>query len=221
MKRYTVIKNFLGLLHENDVLIFSGNEICKEAYPYNRHNCFYISESFGIAAAFGLGLAMCTDKRVFVFIGEGELLRELGVIAQIGVSGCQNIFLVILDNKCYQTAGGQPTIFESFLSKKGFIYNSGSKVSTFTKHFRDKRFKRLKDRFTRLVGPLVILMDVDRGVNKGLEGITLDLIEQKNNLIELVQNNDLETALFVPPLLPKVEEINALNFNELSSGGIK
>jgi hypothetical protein len=220
MKRYTVIKNFINLLEENDILIFSGRELCREAYQANSPNCFYINESAGVAPAFGLGLAMCTDKRVFVFIGEGELLRELGIVAQIGVSRCQNFFLVVLDNKCYQTAGGHPTIFERLLSKKGLIFNSGSKVSTFTKHFQDKRFKRLKDRFTRFVGPLVILMDVDKGVNKSLEEIDINFIEQRDKLIEFAQNEDLETALFAPPLLPEVGEINALNLSELSSGGI-
>ena len=39
MKRYTVIKHFMDLLHENDILIFSGSERCKEAYQYKNNNC--------------------------------------------------------------------------------------------------------------------------------------------------------------------------------------
>ena len=220
MKRYTVIKHFMDLLHENDILIFSGTELCKEAYQYKKNNCFYIEDSVGTAAAFGLGMAMCTDKRIFVFLGEGELLRELGVIAQIGASKCSNIFLVLLDNGGYQTAGGYPSVFDSVLSKKGLIFNSNTKVITFTKHFRDKEFKRLKDRFPRLMGPMVILMDVDKGTKKGLRKININLKRQRDNVSKFILDSTKETAMFVPPILPMPDvETKTLDIDMLNTGG--
>jgi len=221
MKRYTVIKHFVDLLYENDILIFSGRELCKEAYQYKEDNCFYIEDSIGMAAAFGLGMAMCTDKRIFVFLGEGELLRELGIIAQIGASKCSNLFLVLLDNGCYQSAGGYPTVFENMLSKKGFIFNSNTKVITFTKHFRDKGFKRLKKRFPRLVGPLVIFMDVDKGIKKGLPEMYIDFEEQRDRISKFILDPTKETAMFIPPILPMPDvETKTLNIDMLKTGGI-
>lgn len=221
MKRYTVINNFINLLHDNDVLIFSGEELCKEVYENDKRNHFYIKDSIGVAIPFGLGIAMCTDKRVFVFVGEGELLRELGIISQIGASKCSNMFLVLLDNGCYQAAGGYPTVFENMLSKKGFIYNSNTKVITFTKHFKDRQFKRLKDRFPRLVGPLVVLMDVDKGVKKGLEEIDIDFKEQRDRISKFILDPTKETAMFVPPIMPMPDiETKTLNIDILKTGGI-
>ena len=220
MKRYTVIKNLMDLTHDNDVLIFTGKELCKEAYQYGKDNCFYIEDSTGVGAAVGLGAAMCTDKRIFVFVGEGQLLRELGIISQIGASKCSNMFLVLLDNGCYQSAGGQPTVFENMLSKKGFIYNSNTKVITFTKHFKDKKFKRLKNRFPRLMGPLVILMDVDKGVKKGLEEIDIDFREQRDRISAFILDPTKETAMFVPPIMPMPDmDAKTLNIDMLNSGG--
>ena len=221
MKRYTVVNNFVNILHENDVLIFSGKELCKEVYGNHQPNYFYIKDSIGVAVPFGLGIAMCTDKRVFVFIGEGELIRELGIISQIGASKCNNIFLVLLDNGCYQSAGGYPTVFENMLSKKGFIYNSNTKVITFTKHFKDREFKKLKARFLRLMGPMVILMDVDRGIKKELEEINIDFKEQRDRISEFILDSTKETALFVPPILPKPDlDTKTLNIDVLQTGGI-
>ena len=216
MKRYITLKNFINMLNDNDVLIFSGKELCKEAFEYDKPNHFYINNTNGIAPAFGLGAAMCTDKRIFTFIGEGELLRDLGIVAQIGASRCENMFLIVLDNGCYQSAGGHPSIFESILSKKGFIYNSGSKVIDFTKHFQDKNFKRLKDRFTRLTGPLVIFIDVDKGFKKDLKEIEIDYISQRDRIKKLIENKELKSALFVPPPLG---EITTLNVDNMSIGG--
>ena len=221
MKRYTVVRNLIELIHENDVLVFSGDELCKEAFMSHKDNHFYVQESIGVAIPMALGMAMCTDKRVFVFVGEGELLRDLGVLAQIGASKCRNMFIIILDNGCYQTAGGYPNIFESLLSKKGLIYNANMKVSTFTKHFKDKHFKRLKNRFERLIGPMAILMDVDKGVKKDLPHVDIDLEEQRDSISKLVMDKEKETALFYPPTLTDLEsEIKTLNIDLLKIGGI-
>lgn len=222
MKRYTVIKHFIDLLHENDILIFSGPELCKEAHEYKKNNYFYMEDSIGMAASFGLGIAMCTDKRVFVFLGEGELLRELGVLAQIGASKCSNLFLVLLDNGCYQSAGGYPSVFENLLSKKGFIFNSNTKVITFTKHFKDKEFKRLRDRFPRLMGPMVVLMDVDKGIKKGLDKININFKKQRDGVSKFILDPTKETAMFVPPIMPMPDaEIKTLNVDMLKTGGIE
>jgi thiamine pyrophosphate-dependent acetolactate synthase large subunit-like protein len=222
MKRYTVIKHLLELLHENDILIFSGEEICKEAYVHHKDNHFYVNDSTVSAAIpVALGIAMCTDKRVFVFAGEGEMLRELGVLAQIGASKCRNMFLVLLDNGCYQSAGGYPNIFENVLSKKGLIFNSNMKVSTFTRHFKDKRFKQLKNRFERLMGPSTILMTVDKGIKKNLPCLDIDLIEQRDRISKMIMNLEKETALFFPPILPSIgAETRTLNVDSLQTGGI-
>ncbi len=219
MKRYTVIKNFINLLHENDILIFSGEELCKEAYQYKNDNHFYINDSIGVAAAFGLGMAMCTDKRVFVFMGEGELLRELGIIIQMGASICGNMFIVLLDNGSYQSAGGHPNIFDNVLSKKGLIFNSASKVATFTKHFKDREFKSLKERFTRLVGPMIILMDVDKGFKRNLEELFIDFVEQRDKIKAFIADTAKETAMFVPPILPIPN--NDLQTLNVDIGGVK
>jgi len=220
MKRYTVVKHFISLTHDNDVLVFSGKELCKEAYQYKKDNCFYIEDSTGVAISVGLGVAMCTDKRIFVFIGEGQLLRELGIISQIGASKCSNIFIVLLDNGCYQSAGCYPTVFENMLSKKGFIYNSNTKVITFTKHFKDNQFKRLKGRFSRLTGPLVVLMDVDRGIKRGLPEINIDFENQRDRMLEFILDSTKETALYVPIIMPVPNAVTkTLNIDKLNTGG--
>jgi len=220
MKRYTVVKNLIGLLDDNDVLIFSGEELCKEAYQYSSDNCFFIKDAVGMAMSFSLGMAMCTDKRVFIFLGEGELLRELGVLAQIGASKCSNLFVILLDNGCYQSSGGHPSVFDNVLSKKGLIYNSNTKVITFTKHFKDKQFKRLASRFTRLVGPIVILMSVGKGKKKGLDNITIDLEEQRDRISKFILDHTKETAMFVPPVLPTPDiDVQTLNVDLFKIGG--
>jgi hypothetical protein len=130
------------------------------------------------------------------------------------------MFLVLLDNGCYQSAGGYPSVFENILSKKGFIFNSNTKVITFTKHFKDKEFKRLKDRFPRLMGPMVILMDVDKGIKKGLDKININFEKQRDRVSKFILDPTKETAMFVPPIMPMPDvDTKTLNIDMLKTGG--
>jgi len=221
MKRYTVVKHMINLLHGNDVMIFSGQALCEEAFEHYKDNHFYINGPAGVAVSVALGMAMCTDKRIFVFIGEGELLRELGVLVQMGASKCRNMFLIILDNGCYQSAGGHPNIFESLLSKRGFMYNANMRVSTFTKHLKGKHRNNLRNRFERLVGPMVILMDVDRGIKRNLTEVDIDFEEQKDRISKLILDPTKETSLFISPIMPSSNnDVNTLDLDSLQTGGI-
>ena len=216
MKRYILIKNFIKLLHHNDVCIFSGQEMCKEAYQYDRQGNFYIDKPFGITMSFSLGVAMSTNKRVFIFIGEGDLLRELSSVAQMAVSECKNICLVVLDNGTYQSAGSHPTIFDSIVSKKGFFYNLGFLVQDYTKHFSNRGFKQLQNIIDNLVGPVCIFIEVNKGIKKNLEEINIVKSDMKDEFIKFISNKELSTSLFDPINTDKV-----LNFDDIVSGGNK
>lgn len=213
MKRYTVIKNFVASLEDNDVAIFSGKEMCKEAYQYDRPGNFYIQDSYGLAAAFALGVAMCTDKRIFVFIGEGDLLRDLSITTQMSASKCPNIFLVVLDNGVYQSAGNFPNIMESMRSKRGVMFNMGLVVFDFTVYLVKKEFSKMKFFMKNLRGPIVLFFDVDRGVKKQLSEIDIFQEDLKTRLMEFLKSKETGTSLYKP-------SGPVLNANDVKTGGI-
>jgi len=216
MKRYTLLRNFIKLLHTNDICIFSGEEMCKEAYQYDRPGNFYIKDFFGLSLSFALGVAVGTDKRVFVFVGEGDILREMSAVTQLAVSYCKNLFLVVLDNGCYQSEGKHPNIFNSIVSKKGFFYNFGFLVQDYVKHFTNREFKQLRNILNNLIGPVCIYMEIDNGVKRGLKNVDLSAIEMKNRFEKFVLNEDLSTSLFESTTTGQV-----LNLDEISTGGNK
>ena len=202
MKRYRVIKEFLSCLKDNDVAIFAGEDLSKEACPYDREGNFYILDSPGVASSVALGIAMNTNKRIFIFAGDGECLMELGAYAQTAVSKCKNIFCVILDNDCYQAAGGSPTIFRSVNSMTGVLFNLGFVFQNYTPHFRKKiSVPYMTKKIGNLVGPIAILIEVDKGYKKDLEELDFSKIDIRNRIIEFINNEDSGTSLFVPPLL--------------------
>jgi len=78
MKRYTGIRVLTQALMDSDIGIFIGKDLCKEAYPYRQHesNLYFPDTKEGLLSV-SLGMAMCTDKRIFVFCEDHYAIRNM------------------------------------------------------------------------------------------------------------------------------------------------
>ncbi|EMI14563.1 sulfopyruvate decarboxylase subunit beta [Bacillus stratosphericus LAMA 585] len=72
-----------------------------------RDNNFYMLGSMGMPISFGLGLALGTTENVYVIDGDGSLLMNLGGLSTVAKINQKNLKIIILDNGCYATTGGQ------------------------------------------------------------------------------------------------------------------
>jgi hypothetical protein len=197
MKRHTTLKKFVPFLKENDVIIVSGPGLIKDIFEFDDQRMFYF-ERLGLALNFSLGLAMATDKRVFVFCEDGELLRNYDAIAQMGASKCNNIFIVALSCSRYQDSGGQPNIYDSLNAPKGSLFNLGLVVYDFSSYFEIKgMLKELDNIIERARGPMIIMIKVLPGIRK----LPLPKFSEKKTMRRLerfVQDKSLGTSLYVP-----------------------
>lgn len=183
MKRQTIIKLFSSYLKENDLAIFAGNNICREAFFNDREGNFYIEDETGIGLSLALGIAMCADKRVFIFCDDYYLLKELSASVHIALSKCKNIFLVVLVSGEYQYSGHNPTIFNEINTPKSMMFGMGFITNDYTKHFSNaQRAKEVKNILKNLYGPLFIVIYVDLGENKKAGEIGLTIMERVERL---------------------------------------
>ena len=188
MKRQTIIKLFSSYLKENDIAIFAGNNICREANLYDRPGNFYLEDETGIGISLALGMAMCTDKRVFIFCDDYYFLKELSASMHIALSKCRNIFFVVLVSGEYQhTENHNPTVFKEIAAPKTVLFGMGFLINDYTKHFDNvQRSKDVKVTLKNLYGPVVILIYVDLGENKKAGEITLTNKERVDRLTEFL-----------------------------------
>ncbi|MFC1590743.1 thiamine pyrophosphate-dependent enzyme [Candidatus Omnitrophota bacterium] len=108
MKRIDVIACFLSCLNDDDIAFFTTGMISREAFTTkDRKANFYMIGSMGLIASVGLGSALNTKKRVFVFDGDGSVLMDMGAMATIASCKPRNFIHIILDNESYQSTGGQ------------------------------------------------------------------------------------------------------------------
>lgn len=109
MKRIEAIKEIMSSL-EGELVITSTGMISREVFvTRDRPENFYVMGSMGASLGVGIGLALNTHKEVLVLAGDGEVLMSLGTLVLMNKLRLPNLRLIILDNNCYQTTGGQET----------------------------------------------------------------------------------------------------------------
>jgi hypothetical protein len=171
MKRFSVVRIFNQKLLPTDAAIFFGKELCKEAYKYDRSGNLYIEDDT-TSLSLGLGLAISSTKRVFVFCTDVRLLEDLGIIVQMGVSRCLNIFMVVLSTGTHMDVGNYPSIFGILKSPKGLLFNAGVVTHDYTQQIKIGTFEKDLDAIVPTIkGPLIALVRVSVGLNKKLEEV--------------------------------------------------
>jgi thiamine pyrophosphate-dependent acetolactate synthase large subunit-like protein len=108
-------KEFLSsLLKDNQdaIIIGSLGTISYDMKDIPHPNKIMIKGAMGCVMGVGLGYALNTDKRVIVVIGDGSYLMKAGSVATIKRHNPSNLKVIILDNNCYKSCGGQKTNFE-------------------------------------------------------------------------------------------------------------
>lgn len=197
-KRHEILKNLLPLLKDNDILIFIGEGLIKEAYNYDKPGYFYMPQhTNNISLSLSLGVAMCTNKRVFVFCDDSTLIEHLSSILQAGVSECKNLFYVVFNSKHYQDSGFQPTITKSIRSIHDLLRSSGLMVFDYTLHFNKKKtINGLQGAIGSLVGPCSIVIEVDKGLSNLFTDSPPIAPENFIEFNEFVNDDSMGTSLY-------------------------
>lgn len=112
--RYSTIRRVTR--RNPDALVISSAGIMSRVLYHvaDSHNNFYMEGSMGCALGFGIGLALNINRKVIVFVGDGEILMSLGTLTLMNKLRLPNLYLYIFDNNQYQSTGGQHTSSDGF-----------------------------------------------------------------------------------------------------------
>jgi thiamine pyrophosphate-dependent acetolactate synthase large subunit-like protein len=76
---------------------------------------FYCMGSMGSVIPLALGVALSRPGlRITAIEGDGSLIMNLGCLLTLKKCGVPNLRAIILDNRCYESTGGQPSQPEDF-----------------------------------------------------------------------------------------------------------
>lgn len=111
MKRWEALGKIVPLLREHLVVVCNGM-LGRDLWALgDKPNQFYMIGSMGLASSIGMGLAIAQPKkRVAVLDGDGNVLMNLGGLANVGAAKPANLWHFILDNGTHASTGDQKTI---------------------------------------------------------------------------------------------------------------
>lgn len=114
MKRWEALAKITPLLGDSLVVCCNGM-LGRDLWALgDKPNQFYMIGSMGLASSIGLGLAVAKPKkRVVVLDGDGNVLMNLGGLANVGALKPKNLYHFILDNGTHASTGDQKTVSRS------------------------------------------------------------------------------------------------------------
>ena len=108
-------KEFLLNLCENNkdaVIVSSLGTIAYDLSTIEHPNKILVKGAMGCVMGIGLGYALSSPKKVIVVIGDGSYLMKAGSASTIKRHNLPNLEVIILNNNCYNSCGGQHTNFK-------------------------------------------------------------------------------------------------------------
>lgn len=201
MKRFTGVRVLTQALMDSDIGVFIGEELGKEACPYIGEGSYlFFSDETEYLLSFVSGMAMCTDKRVFVFCEDQYIVRNLSELMQMAVTKCRNLFLVLFIKGEYSSVPHTPLVFDSVNSKHGVFYNLGFIVHDYKLHFKNSKnpISVIRDIWERTRGPVVVLLETGKG-SKPMSDIVLSGSKDLEKTKEFIMDESIKAHIFVPP----------------------
>lgn len=102
------------LTHPKVWIIGSIGSICYDLTNIPHRRKILIRGAMGSALGAGFGFALARpEEKVVVVIGEGSLLMHLGSISTILKHNLPNLKVLVMDNECYASCGGQANNFSA------------------------------------------------------------------------------------------------------------
>ncbi|PKM79140.1 MAG: phosphonopyruvate decarboxylase [Firmicutes bacterium HGW-Firmicutes-13] len=183
MVREEVIKIIVDSFDGSEVVISTTGKTSRELFEYREvkkqghQDDFYTVGSMGCAASIAFGIAsQRSEKKVFVFDGDGAVLMEMGSLATIGHYSLKNFYHIIIDNASYESTGGQPTVSPTVSFDKIALACGYKRVAIIkTKEDLIGNIEKIRSQD----GPVMLIVKVNKGSRKDLGRPTITPIENK------------------------------------------
>ena len=132
LPREQAIEGVLKALPHDAVVVSTTGMISREVYEtrerlgQDHSRDFLTVGSMGHASMIAMGIAKAQpNRKVYCLDGDGASIMQMGNMAIVGHSGCDNLTHIVFNNAAHDSVGGQPTIageidFEKIAEEFGY-----------------------------------------------------------------------------------------------------
>lgn len=127
LNRKVVLSELLSSIERDALVIGTTGKSSREIYEIrevegeSHSNDFLTIGSMGHASGIATGLALNTNKTIYLIDGDGALLMHLGSLFNLVSNHLANVKYVLINNGSHQSVGGQKSLLEDYDESKLLI----------------------------------------------------------------------------------------------------
>ena len=163
MPRIEALRLIADRLGERSCVVSPLGYITRDLFSLTsgaRERCFYCMGSMGSVVPVALGISLGRPHlHVFAIEGDGSLLMNLGALVTLRRYCRGRVSLLVFDNRCYESTGGQPSQPEGF-KLQDICSASGLRTHVATEAGHVEEFFRMRETAPEPAAVLVVKVAV-------------------------------------------------------------
>lgn len=189
MKRSECLKFLFSKMPEDVIVVGNVGDTATAMVTYRPSDANIYSVNLGSCSALGFGLALgLPQRRVVVLDGDGNLLLNLAVLADIAKEGPENLAIIVQDNEVYGSAGNLPSATAGPADLADLARSAGIRNTRTVRNLAE--FESAAEDVLRAPGPLVVIAKIDKETDRPRTPVTYNPVENKFRFVRYIENSE-------------------------------
>jgi sulfopyruvate decarboxylase subunit beta len=186
MKRSECLKLLFDKMAQDVIVVGNVGDTATAMLTYRPSDANVYSVNLGSCSAMGLGLALgLPQRRVVVLDGDGNLLLNLAVLADIAREAPKNLAIIVQDNEVYGAAGNMPSATAGPADLADLAKSAGIKRTGTIRDLGD--FKNSVDDILKAPGPLLFVAKIETETDRPQSPVTYNPVENKFKFVRYIE----------------------------------
>jgi sulfopyruvate decarboxylase subunit beta len=186
MKRSECLKQLFSKMADDVIVVGNVGDTATGMVAYRPSDANIYSVNLGSCSAIGFGLALgLPHRRIVVLDGDGNLLLNLAVLADIAKEAPANLAIIVQDNEVYGSAGNLPSATAGPADLAAVAKSAGINN---TRTIRDLgAFEASVDDILKAPGPVFVVAKIEKEIERPLNPVTYNPVENKFKFVRYIE----------------------------------
>lgn len=189
MKRFDCLEGLFSRMPDEVIVVGNVGDTTTLMLTLRPSDANVYSVNLGSCTAVGLGLALgLPHRRVVVLDGDGNLLLNLAVLADVANQAPKNLSILVQDNELYQSGGNVPSATAGLADLAGIARKAGIKN---TRTVRDiGEFQATVNDILEGPGPLLVVAKIEREIERPQSPVAYNPTENKFRFVRYIERSE-------------------------------
>lgn len=189
MKRFDCLKSLFSRMPDEVIVVGNVGDTTTLMLTLRPSDANVYSVNLGSCTAVGLGLALgLPHRRVVALDGDGNLLLNLAVLADVANQAPKNLSILVQDNELYQSGGNVPSATAGLADLAGIARKAGIKNSRTVRDIGE--FEATVNDILEGLGPLLVVAKIEREIERPQSPVAYNPTENKFRFVRYIERSE-------------------------------